>query len=48
MVFDVYGAFVANWGFLDGHAETVRLRDMMPDGAVNVGKRNRFDPAEAR
>lgn len=39
---------LANWGFLDGHAESVRLRDMVPDGAVSVGKRNRFDPVEAR
>jgi type II secretory pathway pseudopilin PulG len=35
---------VANWGFLDGHAETLRLRDVMGAG-ITFGKQNRLDPA---
>jgi prepilin-type N-terminal cleavage/methylation domain-containing protein/prepilin-type processing-associated H-X9-DG protein len=38
----------ANWGFLDGHAETLRLRDVMPEGAIATNKHNRLDPATAR
>jgi prepilin-type N-terminal cleavage/methylation domain-containing protein/prepilin-type processing-associated H-X9-DG protein len=34
---------VANYGFLDGHAETLRFRD-----AFESFERNRFDPAVAR
>jgi prepilin-type N-terminal cleavage/methylation domain-containing protein/prepilin-type processing-associated H-X9-DG protein len=34
---------VCNYGFLDGHAETLRFRDVFTDFTVN-----RFDPAVAR
>lgn len=37
----------ANYGFLDGHAETLRLRDVLGEGVL-PGKHNLFDPATAR
>jgi prepilin-type N-terminal cleavage/methylation domain-containing protein len=34
---------LTNWGFLDGHAETLRFRDVFTDF-----KKNKFDPAVAQ